>query len=67
MMIMTLLVVMKMFVQKDCVISTVQINNLLAVDLVKMYCSGHFALLRYCYQNTNFQKPFLQQVEIEIY
>jgi len=33
-----LLMVMRMIVQKDCVASTAQINNLLAVELVKIYC-----------------------------
>jgi hypothetical protein len=64
-----LLTVMKMIVQKECVISTVQKNNLLAVNLVKIYCFEHFTLLRYGYQNTNYQKSFrlLHQVEIENY
>jgi hypothetical protein len=54
-----LLLMMIMIFQKDCVAPTAQINNLLAVELVKIYCIGHFTLLRCGYQNTNFQKPFL--------
>jgi hypothetical protein len=55
MMIMTLLLMLMItIVQKVCVVSTVQINNLLAVDLVKIYCFEHFTLHGYGYQNTNF-------------
>jgi len=48
-----------MIVQKHCVASAAQINNLLAVDFVKMYCIEHSTLLRCGYQNTNYQKTFL--------
>jgi len=61
---------MIMIVQKYCVAPTAQINNLLAVELVKMYCIRHFTLLRCGYQNTNFRKKFRSfytRVEIEKY
>jgi hypothetical protein len=54
-----LLMVVIMIVQKDCVASTAQINNLLAVHLVKIYCIEHCTLLRCGYKNTNYQKTFL--------
>ena len=58
MIIILLLKVMIMIVQKDCIASSAQLNNSLAVDLMKICCIEHCTLLHYGYQNTNFQKNF---------
>jgi len=53
-----LLMMMIMIAQKDYVVSTAPIYNLLTVDLVKIYCIEHCTLPCFGYQNTNFQKTF---------